>query len=83
MSPKLFWKRIFVDTVSTNKKYAVDTSKNFVVDTVSSNRNAAKQTRQHAVKFFKPINFFGSQYFYGQLENLSVSLLSQAKKFEL
>ena len=46
-------KKYAVDTVSTNKKYAVDTvstNKKFVVDTVSSNKNAAKQTRQHAVK---------------------------------
>ena len=46
-------KKYTVDTVSTNKKYAVDavsTNKKFSVDTVSSNKNAAKQTRQYAVK---------------------------------
>ena len=57
-------KKYAVDTVSTNKKYAVDTvstnkmnavdtvstNKKFIVDAVSLNKNAAKQTRQHAVK---------------------------------
>ena len=34
-------------------------------------------------KYFKPIIFFGFQYFKDQLENLSVELLSQSQKFEL
>ena len=37
------WKRIFVDTVSTNKNYAVDTvstNKNYAVDTVFTYKNS-------------------------------------------
>ena len=40
-------KRIFVDTVSTNKNYAVDTvstNKNYAIDTVSTNKKYAVQT---------------------------------------
>ena len=41
------WKRIFVDTVSTNKRYAVDTvstNKSYAVDTVSTNKSYAVDT---------------------------------------
>ena len=40
-------KRIFVDTVSTNKTYAVDTvstNKSYAVDTVSTNKNYTVDT---------------------------------------
>ena len=45
--PNIYWKRIFVDTLSTNKSYAVDTvstNKNYAVDTVSTNKNYAVDT---------------------------------------
>ena len=41
------WKRIFVDTVSTNKNYSVDTvstNKKYAVDTVSTNKKYAVDT---------------------------------------
>ena len=49
-------KRIFVDTVSTNKIYAVDTvstNKIYAVDTVSTNKNAAKRSRHYAGKKYR------------------------------
>ena len=57
----MFWKRIFVDTVSTNKNYAVDTvstNKSYAVDTVSTNKNYVVDTwlesAQHKITLVDP-----------------------------
>ena len=39
--------------------------------------------KKHGSYNYVPANFFVSQYFLGQLENLSVALLRLAQKFEL